>query len=103
EGYGGIRGITSVYFVWVVLMVAVVPKLKQATCGSIHPAPITSQALSAAAAMSGSPAGIPVCILACSVMTPSVFEDGTNSGRISLGTGTACHFQSQEDAQSCFL
>ena len=94
---------TSVYFVWVVLIVAVVPKLRQATLGSTHPEPITSHALSAAAAMSGNPTGIPVSLLACSDIIPRVFEAGTSSGRICFETGTACHFQSHEDAQSCFL
>ena len=55
-------GIISVYLGPVVSIVAVVPKIRQAMSGVVHPYPRTSQALSAAAPIRGSPAGIPVAL-----------------------------------------
>ena len=48
-------------------MVAVVPYEMPPTCGSRQPEPSTSQALSAAAAITGVPAGIPVAVLAAAL------------------------------------
>ena len=59
-GYGGKKVFTSTYFLVAVLMVAMVPKLKQAVSGVVQPAPKISQALSLAAAITGRPLGMPV-------------------------------------------
>ena len=68
-------------------------------CGSRQPAPITSQALSAAAAISGRPAGMPVASAASRVISPSRLAGGVRSGRMACDIGTACHFQSLRPAQ----
>jgi len=52
----------------VVSIVAVVPKLRHAISGVKHPEPRTSHALSAAAAKTGIPAGIPVLAEALDVI-----------------------------------
>ena len=55
---------------------------------------MTSHALSAAAAMTGKPAGMPVASAAGGVISPSCPAGGTRSGSIRWSIGTACHFQS---------
>ena len=56
---------------------------------------MTSHALSAAAAIRGSPAGMPVASAASGVITPICAAGGTNSGRCSGRTASARHFQSR--------
>jgi hypothetical protein len=75
----------------------------QPTWGARLPAPITSHALSAAAAIIGSPAGMPVAALAAALISPNCVAGGVRSGSISRAIGTTCHFQSQLAAQRSFL
>ena len=75
----------------------------QPMCGSSAPAPMTSHALSAAAAINGSPLGIPVAAAASPLIALMLCAGGTRSARISGFMGTARHFQSQCDAQRSFL
>jgi len=67
-------------------------------CGSRQPAPSTSQALSAAAAATGGPAGMPVAAAAAAPMTPSSPPGATSSGNMPGSIGKACHFQSRGPA-----
>ncbi len=84
-------------------MVAVVPYEMPPTCGSRQPEPSTSQALSAAAAITGVPAGIPVAVLAAALTRPSVEPTGRSSGSCSRRIDSACHFQSDGFAHACAL
>ncbi len=90
---------TSTYRRWVVLIDAVVPSEIAPTCGSSAPEPSTSHALSPAAAISGSPAGMPVTSAADALIVPSTPPGGTSRGSHAGSTGTACHFQSPGFAQ----
>ncbi len=67
--------------------------------GSSAPAPSTSQALSAPAAINGRPCGMPVCRLASALIWPSRSPGLNSSGNCSRRTASACHFQSRGAAQ----
>ncbi len=62
--------------------------------GSSAPEPRTSQALSAAAAMTGRPAGIPVAAAAAAVTSPRLCVGGTRPGSAPGSIGATIHFQS---------
>src|SRR5512144_1812432 len=93
-GYGGISRMGSTYRADVVLTVADVPYDRLATSGVTAPDPRTSQALSAAAAITGRPAGSPVASAAAGVSSPSRAVGGSSSGSQPRSTGATCHFQS---------
>ena len=67
--------------------------------GAMAPDPSTSQALSAPAAITGSPAGRPRCAAAVAVSSPSRSPVATRSGSMSRSTAIAFHFQSLARAQ----
>ncbi len=69
-------------------------------CGCWQPAPMTSQALSAAAAIKGVPTAMPVAALAAAVMLPMRVPGSTSSGNHSGLMAKACHFQSPGLAQA---
>jgi hypothetical protein len=64
---------------------------------------MTSQALSAAPATMGRPAGMPVSSAAWGVTVPITVPGCTSSGSMDGRTGRACHFQSCGGAQRPFL
>jgi hypothetical protein len=63
-------------------------------CGCRQPEPMTSQALSAAAASNGVPAVMLVPSAASAVIVPITLLGGTSYGRDPGLIASACHFQS---------
>ena len=64
---------------------------------------MTSQALSAAPAMTGMPSGIPVSRAACALTFPMIVPAFTNSGNMAAVMRSTCHFQSYLPTQRPFL
>jgi hypothetical protein len=87
----------------VVLIVAAVPNDRCAMCGSSAAQPSTSHALSAAAAISGRPAGRPRAVPAAAVSVPSVAPGGTRRGSWALRIASAFQCHSPARAHCCRL
>ena len=76
-----------------------VPNDSAPIVGASAPDPRTSHALSAAAAMTGSPTGMPVAAAASRVIVPRGSVGGTRPGSVSGSIGATSHFQSPASAQ----
>jgi len=88
----------------VVSIVAVVPKLKHAISGDRQPEPSTSHALSAAAAKTGNPEGIPVFADADDDIYPNNSDGLTRSESwLWLIKGYIFHLKSFLEDHCCFL
>src|SRR6187397_2607923 len=87
------KRMASTYRLDVTLTVAAVPYDSPATSGRIAPEPRTSHALSAAAAMTGSPAGNPVASAALGPTSPSRPVGGISSGSHAGSTGATVQLQ----------
>jgi hypothetical protein len=84
----------------VVFTVAAVPNDTDGVAGSTAPDPSTSHALSAAAAMTGRPAGSPVASAAAALISPSRSVGWTSSGSHAASRGATVHDQCEGFAQA---
>ncbi len=87
------KRMASTYRLEVTLTVAAVPYDRLGVSDRIAPEPRTSHALSAAAAMTGRPAGSPVASAAAGLISPSRAVGGTSSGSHDGSIGATVQLQ----------